>query len=192
MAEPYYTGGRNGWYDAAGPPPARYIKYLSADMRDTRESRSRASRGCGDEVADDRLATPWSRNRQHISERTKPRVMGVSESRVFLIALGVVALLVGAGRALGIAEGRRILGLFVFVGVGILGPQLYLAVTDRRSPFARVRTGLLSSLLFVGGAYALTPPGERGLLVAAAATLVLALAISEGLRVGGVPELPGR
>lgn len=77
--------------------------------------------------------------------------MGVGESRVFLVALGVVALLVGAGRTLGIAEGRRVLGLFVFVGVGILGPQLYLAATDRRSPFVRVRTGLLSSLLFVAG-----------------------------------------
>lgn len=118
--------------------------------------------------------------------------MGVSGSRVFLVALGVAALFAGAGRALGIAEGRRVLGLFVFVSVGILGPQLPLAATDRRSPFARVRTGLLLSLLFVGGAYALTPPGERGLLVAVAVTLALALAISEGLRIGGVPELPGR
>ncbi|MEF8864084.1 MAG: hypothetical protein V5A40_20410, partial [Haloarculaceae archaeon] len=73
------------------------------------------------------------------------------------------------------------------VGVGILGPQLYLAVTDRGAPFARVRTGLLTGLLFVVGAYALTPPDERGLLAAAAATLVLSLAVSEGFRIGRAP-----
>lgn len=122
-----------------------------------------------------------------MSGRTNPRPMGHSESRVFLVALGVVALLVGAGQALGLAGGRRPLWLFVFVVVGILGPQLYLAVTGRGAPFARVRTGLLTGLLFVGGAYALTPPGERGLLVAAAAVLVLSLAISEGLRIGRAP-----
>jgi hypothetical protein len=118
--------------------------------------------------------------------------MGVRESRVFLVALGVVALLVGAGRALGLADGRRVLGLVVFVGVGILGPQLYLAARGRGAPFARVRTGLLTSLLFVGGAYALTPPGERGLLIAAAAVLALSLAVSEGLRVTGASGGPDR
>lgn len=110
--------------------------------------------------------------------------MRVGKSRVFLIAVVLVALLVAAGRAAGIAEGRRLLGLFVFVGVGILGPQLYLAATSEGPPYARVRTGLLLSLLFVGGVYALTPPGEGGTILAAAALLGLALAVSEGLRVG--------
>lgn len=121
-----------------------------------------------------------------ITGRTKPRMMGVRESRVYLVALGVVALLVGAGQALGLADGRRVLGLLLFVGVGILGPQLYLAARGRGTPSARVRTGLLTSLLFVGGVYALTPPGERGLLLTAAAVLALSLAVSEGLRVTGV------
>lgn len=114
--------------------------------------------------------------------------MSARESRVFLVALGVVALLVGIGRAFGLAEGRRLLGLFVFVGIGILGPQLYLAVTGRGPPFARVRTGLLLSLLFLGGAYALTPPGEDTLLLVTAGVLVLALAVSEGLRVSSFPD----
>ena len=109
--------------------------------------------------------------------------MSARESRVFLAALGVVALLVGAGQALGLAEGRRLLGLFVFVGIGILGPQLYLAATGRGAPFARVRTGLLLSLLFLGGAYALTPPDESTSLLVVAAVLGGALVVSEGLRV---------
>lgn len=111
--------------------------------------------------------------------------MGSGESRVFLVALGVVALLVGAGEAVGLADGRRLLGLVVFVGVGILGPQLYLAATSDGSAYARVRTGLLFSLLFVGGAHALTPPAESGLLLGFAALLVLALAVSEGIRIAG-------
>lgn len=110
--------------------------------------------------------------------------MALRESRVFLVALGVVALLVGVARATGLAEGRRLLGLVVFVGVGILGPQLYLAAMGTGHPYARVRTGLLLSLLFVGGAFALTPPGDRTVLVAVAAVLVLSLAVSEGLRLG--------
>ena len=110
--------------------------------------------------------------------------MTARESRVFLVAVGVVALLVGVGWALGLTEGRRLLWLFVFVGVGILGPQLYLAATGEGPPYARVRTGLLLGLLFVGGAYALTPPGERTLLLGAAGVLALALVVSEGLRVG--------
>lgn len=113
--------------------------------------------------------------------------MAVSERRVFLVAVGTVALLVAAGEATGLTEGNRLLALSVFVGVGILGPQLYLAATGEGSPFARVRTGLLLSLLFVGGVYALTPTGERTPLLAVAAALALALAVSEGLRVGRAP-----
>ena len=113
--------------------------------------------------------------------------MGTRENRVFLVAVGVVALLVAAGQATGLAEGRRLLGLFVFVGIGILGPQLYLAATGDGSPFARVRTGLLLSLLFLAGAYALTPIGERTPLLAVAGVLALALVVSEGLRVGRSP-----
>lgn len=105
---------------------------------------------------------------------------------MFLVALGVVGLLVVVGQALGLAEGRRLLGLFVFVGIGILGPQLYLGATGEGSPYPRVRTGLLLSLLFVGGAYALTPPGESALLLAAGGVLALALAVSEGLRTGAL------
>ena len=113
--------------------------------------------------------------------------MAVSERRVFLVAVGAVALLVAVGEATGLAEGNRLLGLFVFVGIGILGPQLYLAAVGEGSPFARVRTGLLLSLLFVGGAYALTPLDEGTPLLGAAAVLALALAVSEGLRVGRSP-----
>jgi hypothetical protein len=109
---------------------------------------------------------------------------------VFLVALGVVAVLVGVGEVTGLTTGRRLFGLVVFVGVGILGPQLYLAATGEGSPFARVRTGLLLGLLFLGGAYALTPSGERTLLLAAAAVLALALAVSEGLRLGAIPGRP--
>jgi hypothetical protein len=96
---------------------------------------------------------------------------------------------VGAARAVGLADGQRLVALFVFVGVGILGPQLYLAARGEGQPFVRVRTGVLLSLLFLAGAYALTPPGERTLLVAAAVLLAATLVVSEGMRVG---RLAGR
>lgn len=98
------------------------------------------------------------------------------ENRVLLTSTTLVALLVIIVAVTGLSEGSAVLVLLVVAGVGVLGPQLYLAATDEDiAPRTRIRVGVLVTLVFAWGLYSTADPAERPIVAAIGAVLFLAL-----------------
>ena len=98
------------------------------------------------------------------------------ENRVLLASTTLVALLVITIAVTGFSDGSAVLVLLLVAGVGVLGPQLYLAATDEDvAPRTRIRVGVLVTLVFAWGLYATANPSERPIVAAIGAVLFVAL-----------------
>jgi hypothetical protein len=98
------------------------------------------------------------------------------ENRVLLASTALVALGLAVGAAADLGT-SALYGLLLFVGVGVVAPQLYLAATDDEfEPRTRIRTAALLGLLFVWGSYGTaTDPTDRQVVGAVGAVLLVGL-----------------
>ena len=74
------------------------------------------------------------------------------ENRVLLTSTGTVLLVVVAVAVTDVGGESTLFAAFVFTGIGVLAPRLYLATTDDEVPArTRVRTGVLVTLFLLWG-----------------------------------------